>query len=224
MSGEVLLKSKDSFPATVLISKEDLEAQVSRDANYAFGKLVGEQKFVFEPSTKRVTLSSTLIAQSNVPNTVATAIGVEVASDSPLPKFKAELKFPTLQGTISGFEFVAVDVSIAIEITPRPPRTPQRSLNAEPQPATTTVSPWVFALGAGVVLTATALFVANLVEDGFTAGAGIADDPLVFSATGAAFARGLAMMGIAATAGLPKAITPARVQLSTSITSKGQSL
>jgi hypothetical protein len=226
MTGEVLLKTKDSFPAAVVVSSEDLEAQISRDANYAFGKLVGENKFAYDPSSKKVTVSSMLIAQSNVPNTVATAVGVEMASDSAIPKLKAELKLPTLQGTISGFEFVAVDVSIALEITPRP--APARSLRGELKTSTaasqTTISPWVYVIGTGIVVTAAAIFIANAVEDVATGGLGLADDPLVFSATGAALARGLAMMGVAAAAGLPKSATPARVQLSTAITSRGPTL
>jgi hypothetical protein len=218
LSGEVLLKSKDSYPATLVVSTEDLEAQISRDANYAFGKLISEQKFAYEPASKKVTVSSMLITQSNVPNTVATAVGVEMASDSPIPKFKAEIKLPTLQGSISGFEYVAIDASVSLEITPRPPQTPDGRLRTETQKL---VNPWTVAVGAAVVVAAAAVFIANGVEDVFTGGLGLADDPLVFAATGAALARGLAMMGVAATAGLPKSSTPARVRVTASFTSKG---
>jgi hypothetical protein len=226
MSGEVLLKTKESYSANVVVSGGDIEGQIARDANHAFGKLIAEQKFGFEPTTKKVTLSSMLISQSNVPNTVAMAIGTELSSDSPLPKLKAEIKLPTLQGTISGFEYVAVDVSIALELTPRPPLTSPQSLSVEKAgsrvaaPATApAVNPWVVALGAGIVAGCAVVIVANLVEDVATGGLGLANDPLVFSATGVALARGLAMMGVAATAGLPKSSSPARVELRTTVTS-----
>lgn len=224
MSGEVLLKTKESYSANVVVSSRDIEGQIAREANHALGKLIAEQKFAFDPATKKVTLSSMLISQSNAPNTVAMAIGTELSSDSPIPKLKAEIKLPTLQGTISGFEYVAVDVSVALEVTPRlPPAAPQ-SLSVErvsgrvavPAPAPAT-DPWVVALGAGIVAGCAVVLIANLVEDVATGGLGLANDPLVFSTTGVALARGLAMMGVAATAGLPKSSSPARIPLTTTV-------
>lgn len=228
MSGEVLLRTRETYSPSVLVSREDLEVQISREANHAFGTLVSEQKFTYDPSTKKVTLSSMLISQSNVPNSVAVAVGTEVSSGSPIPKLKAEIKLPTLGGTISGFEYVAVDVSVALEITPRPPTTTARDLRLEsPEPVQVTssqpVNPWVFVLGAGLVVGIGIVWGANIVEDVATGGVGLANDAILFSATGPVLARALAMMGVAATVGLPKA-DPARVQVRATVTTKGSTL
>jgi hypothetical protein len=76
------------------------------------------------------------------------------------------------------------------------------------------------ALGAGIVVAGVALIVANCVEDVATGGLGLADDPIVFGVSGAMLARGLAMMGVAATAGLPRA-AEARFELKTVVDVKG---
>ena len=66
------------------------------------------------------------------------------------------------------------------------------------------------AIDDGLVVTAGVIVVATLVEDFFTAGAGVADDPASFALAGVSFARGMAMVrGVVA---LPMAASPAAVQ------------
>jgi hypothetical protein len=66
--------------------------------------------------------------------------------------------------------------------------------------------------------------VGTLVEDFFTAGAGIADDPASFALAGASLTRGLAMMrgGVAAATVLPLAPAAANVQQKNSVTLDGR--
>jgi hypothetical protein len=71
-------------------------------------------------------------------------------------------------------------------------------------------------IGTGLVVTGGAIVVATIVEDFFTAGTGVADDPASFSAAGLAFARGLAMLRGAAQE-FPQATARTSVTISTSV-------
>ena len=224
MTGDAVLMSKRSYPVTFITGRGQVEAMNATEANHAFGRLVSDNRFIFDPATKRVTMRSMLISQSTTPGLVATAIGVEMASDSPMPKLRADIRLPKLfEGSIGPFRYIALDVKIVLEITPKPPRAPPPTMERIRQRAPVTSSPrsessiaWDRVIGTGLVVTGCAIVVATIVEDFFTAGAGAADDPASFWAAGSAFARGLAMLGGAAQA-LPQAAPRASVIVSTRV-------
>jgi LysM repeat protein len=223
MTGDVLLMSKGSHPVTFINGNGAVEAMNATQANHAFGRLVSDNRFIYEPAKKRVTMRSMLISQSTTPGLVATAIGVEMASDSPMPKLRADIRLPKLDGSYGVFKYIAFDVKVVLEITPKPPRAPPPDAQLKRQRAPVTSSPrsessiaWDRVIGTGVVVTGCAIVVATIVEDFFTAGAGAADDPASFWAAGSAFASGLAMLGGAAHA-LPQAAPRASVMVSTSV-------
>jgi hypothetical protein len=220
MTGDVLLMSKKQYPITYVTSRGEVELQVTREANHAFGQLIQDSRFIYDPGKRQVTWRSMLVSQSTTPNSVATAIGVEMGSLNLVPKLRAEIRLPKLEGTLEPFRYVAMDVKIVIEITPKaqPPAPPS------PQPKTVTrpvIQPeptnWGKVIGVGLVVTAGVVVVGTLVEDFFTAGAGVADDAPSFALAGVAFRRGLAMMAGSAAA-LPAAAAPANVQQKNSVT------
>jgi hypothetical protein len=164
-----------------------------------------------------------LVSQSGTPNTVSTAIGVEMNSKTLVPKLRAEIRLPKLEGTLEPFRYVAMDVKIVIEITPKAepprmdsPRAPQPVHVPVPQSGTN----WSKVIGVGLVVVAGVVVVGTLVEDFFTAGAGAADDPASFALAGASLQRGLAMITAAAVV-LPQAQIPANVQQKSSVTLGG---
>lgn len=156
----------------------------------------------------------------------ATAIRVEVNSGTPVPKLRAEIRLPKLEGHIDQFHYLAMDVKIVLEITPKPERprmdSPQPLRRVAPVPVAVPQPglDWSRIIGVGLVVVAGAVVVGTLVEDFLTAGAGIADDPASFALAGAAFTRGLAMIrgGAATAALLPVAPVPARVRQVSRIT------
>jgi LysM repeat protein len=221
MTGDIVLMTKKEYPVTYVTSRGELELQVTREANHAFGQLIEDSRFIYDPAKKQVTLRSMLVSQSGTPNTVSTAIGVEMNSINLVPKLRAEIRLPKLEGTLEPFRYVAMDVKIVIEITPKanPPRIDS------PQPVVLTPVPesgtnWRKVIGVGLVVVAGAVVVGTLVEDFFTAGAGIADDPASFALAGASLTRGLAMIAGAAVV-LPQAKVPANVQQKSSVTLGG---
>jgi hypothetical protein len=247
MTGDVILMTKKQYPVTYVTSRGELELQVTREMNHAFGQLIEDCRFIYDPVKKQVTLRSMLVSQSNVPNSVSTAIGVEMNSSTLTPKLRAEIRLPKLQGSLAHYDYVAMDVKIVIEITPKyqppaPPGNPSPRLDhifapgrvptpvtgpfVMPRPATPAPAPvhlepesgtnWKMVIGVGLVTFAGLVVVGTLVEDFFTAGAGVADDPASFALAGASFRQGMAMMARTA-AVLPRARVPAAIQLRPSV-------
>jgi hypothetical protein len=113
------------------------------EAHQAFGKLVNDNRFIFDPKEKRLTYRSMLVTQSTTPNAAATAIGVEMSSNSPIPKLRAEIRIPKLEGAMGSSVYVALDNKIVVEITPKPlPPAPPRSDQREPMKTPTLENQW----------------------------------------------------------------------------------
>jgi hypothetical protein len=220
MTGDILLMSKRSYPATFITNRGEVEHQVTHEANHAFGKLISDNRYIFDPAQKRVTFRSMLVSQSKTPNLPATAIGVEMSTNAPIPKLRAEIRIPKLEGSYNAFRYIALDVKVVLEITPkpqapRPPTTQPVQPVVEATPSTSTN--WKLVIGgAGLVVTAGLIAVATLAEDWGTLGAGTVDDPASFAASGYALARGLAMLG-AASAALPAAANNASVTVTNTV-------
>jgi hypothetical protein len=228
MTGDVLLMTKKQYPVTYVTSRGELELQVTREANHAFGQLIQDMRFIYDPAKKQVTLRSMLISQGGG-SAVATAIGVEMNPLTLVPKLRAEIRLPKLEGSLEPFRYVAMDVKVVIEITPKadPPRmdSPRQLVPVtQAPPVQQPGRDWSRIIGVGLVVVAGVVVVGTLVEDFFTAGAGVADDPASFALAGASLTRGLAMMrgGAAAAAVLPLAPAAANVQQKTSVTLDGR--
>jgi len=216
MSGDVLLRSSKSYPATYVTSRNEIEVQATNELHHAFGKLISDNRFNYDPEKKQVTVRTMMVSQSNTPNVPATAIGLEMSSNSPFPKLRAEIRFPKLEGSIGPVPYVAMDVKFVVEITPKMP--PSSGPSPQPirlnEPVRAPSTNWGKVVGTGLIITAGIIVVATIAED-FVCPAGIADDPASFSAAAAAFARGLLMVRGAAAA-LPAA-APAALSVGTSL-------
>lgn len=220
MAGDVILTSRNTYPALYVTSRNEIEAQVTREMNHAFGKLIQDNRFIYNTADRSVTLRSMLVSQSNLPNAPSTAIGVEASSGGSMPKLRAEIRLPKLAGRIDQFDYVAVDVKFIIEITPKlqmpPGPSPQPIRIAEPVRVSQPSIDWSTVIGTGLVVTAGVIVVATVVEDFLTLGGGTLDDPASFAAAGAALARGLSMIRGAAAA-LPQAVAPASGMLGATV-------
>jgi hypothetical protein len=199
MTGDLVLMTKRAYPIANINQRAELEAQFVKSANHALGKLVQDTRFIYDPTNKRVTARSMLISQSRTPNMPAFAIGSEISSNSPLPKLRAEIRLPKLEGFYDFFRYTAIDVKIVLEITPKLQRpsgpgggtavtnpvalvVPGVAPKARPNPDD--FDAWVFVTGAGLTMTAVGIVTATVVEDFLTGMAGVADDPASFALAG----------------------------------------
>lgn len=218
MTGDLILMTQQLYPATYGTNRGEIEHQVQHEANHAFGKLVNDNRFIFDPAQKRLTYRSMLVSQSTTPYLPATAIGVEMSSNSPIPKLRAEIRIPKLEGAIGAFRYIALDNKIVVEITPKPlPPAPPGSprVVSNPEKARTAESPWAAILGAGLVVTAGVLVFGALVDEWIPI-LGQADDIPAYLAASAMVARGLAMMG-GTPGNLPSTAMPAVLEAKASV-------
>lgn len=197
MTGDLVLMTQRLYPATYGTNRGEIEHQVQREANHAFGKLVNDNRFIFDPGQKRLTYRSMLVSQSTTPDLPATAIGVEMSSNSPMPKLRAEIRIPKLEGAIGVFRYIALDNKLVVEITPKsqpPAPTTSKKPISHPAGAGASENPWAAILGAGLVVAAGVIVFGALVDEWIPI-LGQADDVPAYLAASALVARGLAMMG-----------------------------
>jgi len=215
MTGDVLLMTQRSYPAIYVTQRKELEAQVVTQANHAYGTLVSDNRFVYDDKQKSLTFRSMLVSQSSTPNTVATAVGVQMDTNNLVPKLRFEFRMPKLSGAIPPFNYTALDIKVVVELTPNglPPQGP----SAQPERVQQPGSSWSKLIGVGLVAGAVVVVVGTLVEDFFTAGAGTVDDPASFALSSAAVLRGLQLFR-GATVVLPAVAVPGALNLTFSIT------
>jgi hypothetical protein len=207
MTGDFVLMSQKKYPATYLTLKPEIEHQITSEANHAFGKLLSDNRFIYDAKEKRLTYRSMLVSQSTTPNIPATALGVEMSSNSPIPKLRAEMRIPKLEGSYGGFLYTAIDNKLVVEITPKPqPPSPPRSDQLEPAKTPTMESQWARILGAGLVVSAGVLVFGAIVDEWIPI-IGQADDLPALAAAGGMLARGLVLLG-ASHANLPRTAMP----------------
>jgi hypothetical protein len=111
-----------------------------------------------------------LVSQSSTPNTVSTAMGVQMDARNPVPKLRFEFRMAKLSGAIPPFNYTAMDVKVVVELTPN--GLPPRALSAQPEHEQQPSSSWNKMIGPGLVAGAVVLVVETGVDDIFTAGAG----------------------------------------------------
>ncbi|MET0384718.1 MAG: hypothetical protein ABW321_02105 [Polyangiales bacterium] len=215
LTGDLVLMTRDTYPATYVTSRREIEHQVTREANHTFGTLVNDHRFIYAPETNTLTYRSMLLSRSTTPNVPAVGVGTLVGSDSPVPRLRAEMRLPRLTGTHGRFRYVALDIKLAVEITPKPNTGPHGRVGpANPAPSTEPL--WSRLVGVGLVATTGALVVAALVDDFVPPFAGLADDALIATAASSMLARGLALMG-GTSDNLPNASVPAHVHATAAI-------
>ncbi|WP_024607628.1 LysM peptidoglycan-binding domain-containing protein [Pseudoalteromonas sp. TAB23] len=210
MTGNIILSSVDKYPVNYVVNDKKLEATVTSQANKAFGALISETKLAFDEKTKKLTLGTNIVSKSTTPNSPTTSLGIEVTSNSPIPKLKYEVQLPQLKGKINQFNYIAEKVSFVLEVT----FTGSDGKSArEHNPGS---SVWDKPLAIGLFAGATLIVIGTLVEDYVTLGAGVADDPASFAAAAGMTARGVVLWGSARAVVIP-AVLPAVVRFSTSI-------
>ncbi|XQW86451.1 LysM peptidoglycan-binding domain-containing protein [Thalassotalea piscium] len=214
MTGSVTLSSVEKYPVNYVVNDKKLETTITTQANHAFGALLGETKLAFDEKTKKLTLGSKIISKSSTPNAPSSAVGIELSSNSPIPKLKYEIRLPQLKGKINQFNYVAEKVTFILEVTfttggdtgTYAPRTPQPDSSPS----------WDKVLAVGLFATATVIVVGTLIEDYVTLGAGTVDDPASFAAAAGLTARGSLLWATANTVVIT-ATLPAIFKFSTSI-------
>ena len=67
MSCDIVLMSRKAYPAIYVTNRREIEAQVTNEMNHALGKLISDNRFIYNAEQKSITLRSMLVSQSNTP-------------------------------------------------------------------------------------------------------------------------------------------------------------
>lgn len=89
ISGDVVLTRRMGYPAVYLTSRREIETQFIRESDQAYGQLVGDNRFIYDPQTQRVTWRSMLVTKSNHPNGFSAGRGHDQTHDNPTPASRA---------------------------------------------------------------------------------------------------------------------------------------
>lgn len=188
LKGSITLQNKNSIDF-ITLTKQGFEIAAKRETDYVFGKLISENQLGYNPSTKEVTFECGITFHSNIPHSLKTKLATGVSSKTGLPVLKGSIIAPDIKGNIDNYFYLTNSLSVEIEITPRPPTAkPVPVPSAKPVPAHNTG--WDYFLGTALVVGSGILIAATIVEDVFTAGAGIADDAPSFAAAATMFTSG----------------------------------
>ena len=215
MQGSISLSSIESYPVNYVVNNKQLETKVTSAANKAFTSLITETKLAFDQKTTNLTLGIKIISQSTTPTPPSTAVGIELNSNSPLPKLKYEIQYPTLKGKINEFSFIANKIIFTLEVTFTSDQEIGKDIKNKPfQPSSSDSWDKIFAIG--LYTAAATIIVGTIIEDYLTLGAGVADDPASF-----AIAVGLStratMLWTNTNIIVQKTILPAVVRITTAV-------
>ncbi|WP_435237179.1 LysM peptidoglycan-binding domain-containing protein [Psychromonas sp. PT13] len=197
LKGNIVLSTQNSYPINYVINNKQLETKVNSSANNAFSSLTSETKVAIDGN--KVTVGSKIISKSSKPNVPSTAIGIQMSSNSPIPKIHYEIQLPELKGKINEFNYLADKVTFIIEVT----RFEDKSAKDTEWPKTVAI---------GLTTAALVTVVGTLVEDAFTGSAGVIDDPFCFSVAAAMRMKAIRLWNLS-----DKALVPAVVKYSTII-------
>lgn len=196
VTGNIAVVSDHKIPYTYVINKGEMQSKVESDIQHAFGKLTSETSAMYNPLTREVKLTSSLISQSKQRGVPLTKVAVELSPGSSIPKLIAEWNFQSMLGRIGGHSFAATEVKFAVEVTLRPPP-PSQTIVLTPTANYERSAPgmsdeWTRVAGNALVTAGKLLIVATIIED-FVFPAGVLDDPESFALSGAMISRGLSM-------------------------------
>lgn len=202
MTGDILLVSRNTYPALYVTQLRQVELQLNNAANGVVQQMFSDVRATFDGRNGRLELRA--MAGASTGAWTAVAAGVDVDPHSGAGRLRFEFRFPNRSGHFDGvFDYVATDIKIVLTVEPE--GTPGGPFASDSNPLATRGG---FNWGAAALVGAAgAIIVATLVEDFFTAGAGVADDPASFAMAGAALARASRMIAGAA-AELPRALVP----------------
>jgi len=192
LKGSVTIQSKKTIDF-VTLTKRGFEITAKQESDIIFGKLISETQLGFNSKTNEVTFECGITHQSNQPYSPKIKVAMGISSKTGLPVLKGGITAPDIHGKVDEHLYLANDLGIEVEITPRPPKAKPHLIPVPPsaKPVPEASSDWDYLLATSLVAGAAVIVVATIVEDIVTLGAGLADDVPSFAAASAMFASGM---------------------------------
>ncbi len=193
LSGALTLQSKKTCDFHML-TQHGFELSVKKEADLVFSKLVAENKVGWNAKTKTVNFENGITLHSTNKYTPSVTVSAGISTNTQLPVTKIQIKTPEVKGKLSNHVYLAKELAVSIEITPTPPSAkPVPIPSAKPVPVTSPNTDWDYLIAGTLIAGAAVIIVATIAEDVVSLGAGVADDPVSFTAASAMLARGIAL-------------------------------
>jgi hypothetical protein len=120
LSGQVAVRLTTPVPLAQ-VSNRGLDMFYAMQTEELLGRLFEETQVSWDRNDNTITYQSLIVSNSITPQAPSTALGIEVASDKPVPVLRAEIRYPSLSGYIKGNFYTAMDVRVVIELEPKVP-------------------------------------------------------------------------------------------------------
>jgi len=200
IKGSITIQSKETIKWAEL-NKSGLDIKVAKQYETPLNKLVSEFQLGINEKTKKIDFSCGITINANQPLSPKYNAKLSVNPLTGMPKYTTTIIYPEIKGRLNQYVYTAAGYSVSIEIekqstiqqfrpTPIPITIPVTSKN----PTKSYGMDWVYAGGILLIVGATVVVTATIVEDIITLGAGVADDPASFALAAAMTQRGLTLL------------------------------
>lgn len=188
LAGDVTIQSSDAVDF-LTAGNENFVITAKKNADMALNQLVIHNQISWDPRNNGISFENGITINSDFHFMPSFKIAAAASTSTGLPTIKAEGIFPPIRGKVNEHLYLTSNFSVIIEITPRPP-----DLIRAPRPVEVPVHRTIprrqnestkYFVAAGLLLGATALVIATIVEDIVTSGVGVWNDAASFATASA---------------------------------------
>lgn len=200
VNGAITIQSEKTV-SWAEFNQDGFDIKVAKNYETPLNKLVSEFQLGINQKTRQIDFSSGVTMHSGGPYATKHSAMLSVNPITGMPTYTTTITYPEIKGKLNEFAYSAVGYSVAIKmekipeaykrvpvLVPAPQRVPVKA------PSRSGGMDWAYAAGALLLIGATAIVIATVVEDVITLGAGLADDPASFAAAAAMTTRGMSLL------------------------------
>ena len=199
IKGSVTIQSEQTI-SWAEFNKDGLDVKVAREYETPLNKLVSEFQLGINEKTKQIDFSCGVTKNSNVPFAPKYHAKVSLNPLTGMPKYTTTISYPEIKGKLNKYFYTATGYSVAIEIEKQPDfarRVPIPVAVRQPAPAKaptrSTGIDWVYVEGVLLLVGATVVVVATVVEDIVFPLGGL-NDPASFALAATMTSRGMELI------------------------------
>ncbi len=128
--GSVTIWADEQIPVVTYTNK-GAELAAKQETDNALAKLLSDTQVSWDRKTNKVEFENMLTVHAKGLPPSLTSIGMAIASDNPIPVFRAKFKTPELKGRYMKFLYVSPEFDVIVDIRPKP-QDPEITRQAQP--------------------------------------------------------------------------------------------
>ncbi len=128
--GSITIWADEQIPVMTYTNK-GAELAAKQEIDNALAKLLSDTQVSWDRKTNKVEFENMLTIHAKGLPPSLTSIGVAIASDNPVPAFRAKFKTPELKGRYMKFLFISPEFDVIVDIRPKS-QDPEITRQAQP--------------------------------------------------------------------------------------------